>query len=118
LKSELLSQIRELQARLASVDAEFAAINAYEIAKTAPVAKAPKASNGVGAVVRKPRKSSGLDRGAVKAKVLEAIRAGSPHRQAIMGATGLTGQQVSNAMNALQKAGKIAGSRGRYEVVS
>lgn len=115
----ILSQQRELQSKLAAVDREFAAIAAYEAAKTGKpirVARRPSA--------RRTAPGRRRQREGRREAVLELLRQ-NPHglkRGEILELMGLKGDRsggmaVSNVLTALIKAHQVQRRDGAYVIV-
>jgi hypothetical protein len=112
-REAIFNQQQELENRLAAVNREFEAIDAYEATKT-------------GKAVRSARKSRGgrtqtVRRGSRREALLEVIRGNSEglKRGDILERMGLKGDKagemsVSNALTALTKSGQISRHEGKY----
>jgi hypothetical protein len=103
-------QQQELEKRLAEVDREFEAINAYEAAKTGKAARQTRTSGG-------PRQAR---RGSRREALMELIRsAAGLSRGDILEKMGLKGDKagemsVSNALTALAKSNQVRREGGKY----
>jgi hypothetical protein len=103
---------RELEAQLAAIDREFAAIQAYEAAKTGKAVR--PTGNGRATTSRRGSKREGII----------AALAGIPHglsRGELLEKLGLKGNKsgemsVSNALTALTKANQVVRKDGKYIV--
>jgi hypothetical protein len=94
-REELTTQVRDLEAVIASVDHELSAIAAYETARTG-------------------KQSVKAPRGTKRDTVLAIIREHQPITRAQI-VEKLGGDKgLSNMLNALKKAGKITASDGKY----
>lgn len=106
-RHRLQGEMAALNGKLAEIDREFAAVAAYEAAKSGRGPRVPRTARG-------PRVRMGSRREAVM-QALQAARREAPHaltRQEIFAATGAKGDftvevSISNAMSALLKKGKI-----------
>jgi len=109
-RQSLLSERQSIDARLAALDNEFAAIAAYEAAKTGKTLQ-PARSGG------SPR----ARRGSRRESILHTL-GDAPHgltRGELIEAFGVKGEKsgegaISNALSALLKAGQIDRVNGRY----
>lgn len=108
LRHSLIERRKEVEKELAAIESEFAAIEAYTNVRDGRSKAAPG----------RKRQSSGLPRGDITGKVYEAVKNGTTERQALISALGMTSQQVSNALTALKKAGRITGDRGTYKIAA
>jgi len=113
-RQSLLAERQSIDARLAALDQEYSAINAYEAAKTG------KAIVRVGAAAPRAR------RGGMRDSIVRMLSA-TPHgmtRGELLTASGVKGDKsgegaVSNALSALQKAGRaVRQDGGRWAVVA
>ena len=109
-REEIRNQQRALDDKLAALNREFEAIDAYESAKTG---KAPRQARG-------PRRQPG-PRGSKREALMEVIRAnpGGLKRGEILERLGLKGDKagemsVSNALTALTKSGQVSRQEGKY----
>ena len=108
-REQVFSQQEELERRLDALNREFAAIEAYETAKTGKAAR--QASAG-----RQPR----ARRGSRREALLELIRqSGGLSRGEILERMGLKGDKsgamsVSNALTALTKSNQVRREGGKY----
>ena len=105
--------IAEWQARLADIDREFAAINAYESAKSGKPQRAVRATG--------QQRHYGARREAVVQAVSEAPD--GVRRSELLMALGVKGDKrgemsVSNALTALTKRGQLVREGGKYHVPS
>src|ERR687894_1886733 len=108
-REQVFNQQEELQRRLDGIDREFAAIEAYETAKTgkaarqAPAGRQPRARRGSRreALLEMIRQSDGLSRGEILERMgLKGDKAGE--------------MSVSNALTALAKHNQIRRKGGKY----
>src|SRR3954462_8720884 len=112
-REQIFSQQKELQRKLDAVNREFAAIEAYETAKTGKAARQAPAG-------RQPRGRRGSRREAL----LELIRQGDGlSRREILERMGLKGDKagemsVSNALTALSKSNQVRREGGKYHPAS
>ena len=112
-REAIFNQQQELETKLAAINRELSAIDAYEAAKTGKALPARQAAAGRG----QPRARRGSKRG----QVLELIK-NNPHglaRKDILEHLGLKGNKagemsVSNALTALTKANQVARRDGKY----
>jgi len=110
-RETIFSQQQELEAKLAAINKEMRAIDAYESAKTGKAAASRQTRQS-----RQPRVRSGSKR----EQLLEVIRAGGGlARGEILERMGLKGSKtgemsVSNALTALTKANQISRRDGKY----
>ena len=123
--AEIESQLGDLRSELETIDGEFAAIAAYERARSdapAPrVRRRPKADAPTRARTRRRRR-----RGARRAEILSVIASfGSDGvgRGGIIGTLNVKGdksaeQSVSSALAALKKSGAVAHQDGKYTVAT
>lgn len=116
-RETIRSQQRELEQKLAAIDREFVAIEAYESAKTG---KAARPATGRGS--RGPQRSR---RGSKREGILQAIKnaAGGLSRGELLTALGLKGDKsgemsVSNALTALTKSNQVRREGGKYHAAS
>jgi hypothetical protein len=111
-REAIFTQQHELEQKLAAINNEMRAIDAYEAAKAR---KAPPAARQTGAR-RAPRARSGSKR----EQLLQVIRAGGGlSRGEILDKMGLKGDKagemsVSNALTALTKSNQVARHDGKY----
>jgi hypothetical protein len=113
-RAAIRGQQRELEKKLAEIDREYAAIDAYEAAKSGK-AKSGKASRRSG-----PR-TAGTRRGSKRDGIMAAL-ADIPHglsRGELLEKMGLKGNKsgemsVSNALTALTKANQVVRKDGKY----
>jgi hypothetical protein len=112
-REQVFSQQEELQRRLDAINREFAAIEAYETAKTGKAARQAPAG-------RQPR----ARRGSRREALLELIRQGDGlSRGEILERMGLKGDKsdemsVSNALTALTKSNQVRREGGKYHAAS
>jgi ATPase subunit of ABC transporter with duplicated ATPase domains len=112
-REQVFGQQEELQHRLAAINREFAAIEAYETAKTGKAAR--QASAG-----RQPR----ARRGSRREALLELIRQSDGlSRGEILERMGLKGDKsgemsVSNALTALTKSNHVRREGGKYRAAT
>ena len=110
-REQIFGRQEELQRKLDAVNREFAAIEAYETAKTGRVAR--QASAG-----RRPR----ARRGSRREALLELIRQNDGlSRREILERMGLKGDKsgemsVSNALSALTKSNQVHRDGGKYRI--
>ena len=112
-RDNIRAQQRELEGKLEAINREFAAIEAYENAKTGRGTRGP--SNGGGRTATRAR------RGSKRAEIL-AILEDNPHgftRGELLAKMDLKGNKagemsVSNALTALTKAGIVVRRDGKY----
>lgn len=114
-RDDVREKIVGLQAQLAAIDRQFAAVLAYE--KTL-AGKLPDP-----AVSKRRQAGKRGGRGEKQAQVLQVIgqKAGGMTRGEVIYALGVKGsksgaQSVSNALTALKKVGKIASKDGKWQV--
>jgi predicted Rossmann fold nucleotide-binding protein DprA/Smf involved in DNA uptake len=108
IEETIQEKISKLESELEAVFAELRAVDAYEATKNGKVVRA---SNG-------RRGKTRAARGSVGQTVLAAIKKGLNDRKKLISTTGLSGQQVSNALTALKKAGAIGSAkRGTYKAL-
>ena len=114
-REAIVTEQRELDAKLAGIDREFAALDAYEAAKSGKVVPPPRA--------RAARSAERGRRGGRREELVELIRQHPEGlaRKDILAAMGLKGDKsgemsVSNALTALTKAGQVVRAEGRYRV--
>jgi predicted Rossmann fold nucleotide-binding protein DprA/Smf involved in DNA uptake len=109
LEEDIKTKIGKLEAELEAIHAEVRAVDAYESVKRGKPIPGARGRGGK----RRARQ------GGVSLKVLEAIKKGVNDRKRLISSTGFNGQQVSNALTALKKAGSIAdgGKRGTYKAL-
>jgi hypothetical protein len=109
-REEIFNQQQELENRLAALNREFEAIDAYEAAKSGKPARQSR-----GGRAQRAR------RGSRREALLEVIR-GNPEglkRGEILNRMGLKGDKagemsVSNALTALTKSGQVSRREGKY----
>ncbi len=110
-REQIFNQQEELQRKLEEINREFAAIEAYETAKTGKMARAGTVSGG-----RQPR----ARRGSRREQLLKMIREGNGlSRGEILERMGLKGDKsgemsVSNALTALTKRNEVRREGGKY----
>jgi hypothetical protein len=108
-REAIFTQQQELETKLTAINREFAAIDAYEAAKSGKPARA-----------NSTRRASTSRRGSKREQLIEVIRAGGGlARGAILEKMGLKGNKagemsVSNALTALTKANQISRRDGKY----
>ena len=108
-REQVFNQQQELEAKLADLNRELSAIDAYEAAKTGTPARATST-----------RRASTSRRGSKREQLLEVIRAGGGlGRGEILERMGLKGNKtgemsVSNALTALTKGDQVARREGKY----
>ena len=108
-REQIFNQQQELEAKLADLNRELSAIDAYEAAKSGKPAHATST-----------RRASTSRRGSKREQLLEVIRAGGGLvRGEILEKMGLKGNKagemsVSNALTALSKANQVSRRDGRY----
>jgi hypothetical protein len=114
-RSGIETKIGELQSQLAEIDHKLGAIDAYEKALTG---KLP-----AGAVPRRRQGAKRAGHGEKQAQVLKLVEAAAEGvvRGELTEKLGVKGskvgeQSVSNALNALKKAGKIGSTDGKWHV--
>jgi hypothetical protein len=116
-RDAVLSQQRELEAKLASINNEFRAIDVYEAAKSGKTLAPTRASRGGGQ--RATRRGS--RREAIIAVIRETPEGLS--RGELLEKMGLKGDKsgemsVSNALTALTKANQVSREGGKYRVAA
>jgi len=110
-REKVFEQQQELQRKLDEINREFAAIEAYEAAKTGKAARGPAAAGGRQTRVR---------RGSRREELLNLIREGNGlSRGEILERMGLKGDKsgemsVSNALTALTKRNQVRREGGKY----
>lgn len=110
-REQIFNQQRELEQKLAEINREFQAVDAYEAAKTG------KAISRQGGGQRRPRQARRSSR---REALLEVIRgAAGLSRGEILERMGLKGDKagemsVSNALTALTKANQVQREGGKY----
>jgi hypothetical protein len=115
-REAIFTQQQELESKLNEINREFAAIEAYEAAKTG---KAPRASSGGAAGTGRRRQAR---RGSRREALMELIRsAPGLSRAEILEKMGLKGDKsgemsVSNALTALTKTMQVRREGGKYHV--
>ena len=108
-REQIFNQQQELEAKLADLNRELSAIDAYEAAKSGKPARATST-----------RRASTSRRGSKREQLLEVIRAGGGlARGEILERMGLKGNKtgemsVSNALTALTKANQVSRRDGKY----
>ena len=108
-REAIFTQQQELETKLTAINREFAAIDAYEAAKTGKPVRATST-----------RRASTSRRGSKREQLLEVIRAGGGlARGEILEKMGLKGNKagemsVSNALTALTKANQVSRRDGKY----
>ena len=108
-REQIFNQQQELEAKLADLNRELSAIDAYEAAKSGKPARATST-----------RRVSTVRRGSRREQLLEVIRAGGGlARGEILEKMGLKGNKagemsVSNALTALTKANQVSRRDGKY----
>jgi hypothetical protein len=112
-REEILDQQKELQNKLAALDREFKAIDAYESAKTGKAVRPARQVRGV--------RPAQVRRGSRREALLEVIRrnAAGVSRGEILEKMGLKGDKsgemsVSNALTALTKSNQVSRREGKY----
>jgi hypothetical protein len=116
-RQSLLAERQSIDARLSALDSDFAAINAYEAAKTG------KAIVRVGSAVSRVGRAPNGSRRESILRMLSVTPSGMT-RGALLQASGVKGDRagegsVSNALSALQKAGRVVRQDdGRWAVVA
>ena len=114
-REQIFNQQEELQRRLDEINREFAAIEAYETAKTGKTARGGNVSAG-----RQQR----ARRGSRREELLNLIREGNGlSRGEILDRMGLKGDKsgemsVSNALTALTKRNEVRREGGKYHAAS
>src|SRR4051794_8219395 len=112
-REAIFNHQQELENRLAAINREFEAIDAYEAAKTGKAVRSARQSGG--------RRTQTARRGGRREALLEVIR-GNPDglkRGEIIERMGLKGDKagersVSNALTALTKSGQVSRHEGKY----
>jgi hypothetical protein len=108
-REQVFNQQEELQRRLDAINREFAAVDAYETAKTGKAARPTSAG-----------RKSGARRGSRREALLEIIRQSDGlSRGEILERMGLKGDKsgemsVSNALTALTKSNQVHREGGKY----
>ena len=108
-REQIFNQQQELEAKLADLNRELSAIDAYEAAKTGKPARATTT-----------RRASTGRAGSKREQLLEVIRAADGlARREILERMGLKGNKagemsVSNALTALTKANQVSRRDGKY----
>jgi hypothetical protein len=112
-REDILNQQKELKNKLAALNREFEAIDAYEAAKTGKAARSARQARG-------PRAPQAR-RGSKREALMEVIRAnpGGLSRGEILEQMGLKGDKsgemsVSNALTALTKSNQVSRRDGKY----
>ncbi len=116
-REAVFSAQQELEAKLAEINRELSAIDAYEAAKSGKAAPSlPR--------VRTPRAATGTRRGSRRGELLNLIRQHPEGlvRKDILERMGLKGDKsgemsVSNALTALTKGNQVVRAEGRYRGV-
>jgi len=113
-REAVFSEQQELEQKLAAINRELSAIDAYEAAKTGKAPPSPPRARG-------PRTGSGARRESKREQLLEVIRQHPEglKRAEILERMGLKGNKsgemsVSNALTALTKSGQVVRVEGRY----
>ena len=113
-REQIFNQQQELQTKLDEINREFAAIDAYEAAKTG---KAPAAAR----QTRSPRARPQAPRGSRREALMKVIKDNPSGltRGELLARMGLKGDKsgemsVSNALTALTKANQVTRREGRY----
>lgn len=112
-REAIFDQQKELEGRLADLNREFEAIDAYEAAKTGKAVRSARQSGGA--------RGQTTRRGSRREALLDVIR-GNPEglkRGEIIERLGLKGDKsgemsVSNALTALTKSGQVSRNEGKY----
>ena len=112
-REAIFNQQQELENRLAALNREFEAVDAYEAAKTGKAVRSARQSSG--------RRTQTARRGSRREALLEVI-VGNPEglkRSEILERMGLKGDKagemsVSNALTALTKSGQVSRNEGKY----
>jgi len=113
-RENIFNQQEELQRKLDEINREFAAIEAYESAKTGKAARSGNSSGGGGGRQQRVR------RGSRREELLNLIREGNGlSRGEILERMGLKGDKsgemsVSNALTALTKRNQVRREGGKY----
>src|ERR1051325_6901077 len=112
-REAIFNQQQELENRLAALNREFEAVDAYEAAKTGKAVRSVRQSGG--------RRNQPARRGSRREALLEVIRGNSEglSRGEILQRMGLKGDKsggtsVSNALTALTKSGQVSRKEGKY----
>jgi hypothetical protein len=114
-REQVFGQQQELQRKLDEINREFAAIEAYETAKTGKAARGGSASAG---------RQTRIRRGSRREELLNLIRQGNGlSRGEILERMGLKGDKsgemsVSNALTALTKRNQVRREGGKYHLGS
>jgi hypothetical protein len=115
-RDAVLAQQKDLDAKLAALDREVSAVDAYEAAKSGKAAPSPPRA-------RTARSAGRGRRGGRREELMELIRQHPEGlaRKDILERLGLKGNKsgemsVSNALTALTKAGQVVRAEGRYRV--
>ena len=111
-REEVFAQQRELESKLAAINREFAAIEAYEAAKSGKVQRRQPRASGTRRTARRGSKREGI---------LQAIKEAATglSRGELLETLGLKGDKsgemsVSNALTALTKGNQVARREGKY----
>ena len=114
-RENIVNQQRELEGKLAEINREFAAVDAYESAKSGKATTTARQRGGA------PRRQA--RRGSRREALLEVIRSNATglSRGEILERMGLKGDKsgemsVSNALTALAKSNQVARREGKYVV--
>ena len=112
-REEIFNQQQELENRLAALNREFEAIDAYEAAKTGKAVRSAGQSRGT--------RGQRARRGSRREALLEVIRGNREglKRGEIIERMGLKGDKagemsVSNALTTLTKSGQVSRNEGKY----
>jgi hypothetical protein len=112
-REEIFTQQRELENKLAAINREFAAIEAYESAKSGKAQRQGRGASSAG--VRRGR------RGSKREGILQAIKEAAEglSRGELLEKLGLKGDKsgemsVSNALTALTKGNQVTRREGKY----
>jgi hypothetical protein len=113
-REAVITQQRELDQRLAEINREFQAVDAYEAAKSGKAPARQSAPRGGGGMQR-------ARRGSKREGILDAIKSavGGLSRGELLQALGLKGDKsgemsVSNALTALTKGNQVRRDGGKY----
>src|SRR5215204_5450994 len=112
-RDEIINQQKELERKLAEINREFAAVDAYESAKSGKTANPGRQAGG--------SRRQQASRGSRREALLEVIRSTQSglSRGEILERMGLKGDKsgemsVSNALTALTKSNQVSRSGGKY----
>jgi hypothetical protein len=114
-RETVFNQQQELEKKLGEINREFAAIEAYEAAKTGKAVSRPASGRGSG----RPRQAR---RGSRREELMNVIREGGGlSRGEILSKMGLKGDKtgemsVSNALTALTKGNQVRRDAGKYHI--